>query len=158
MTTLTKSLATLAIVALISSCGTTLPQTATADDKSSGAVALPKPPGNPNAPLPLEVSVADAKPLLDEDGVYWIDCREKREWNDGHIDGATLHPTSEFAEHLAKLADKKGQRIVVYCAVGGRSMRITKLLRENGFAKAQSMAGGIRQWTADGLPVSPGDK
>ena len=44
-------------------------------------------------------------------------------------------------------------RIVVYCHLGGRSHRVATWLREQGFAQAQSMAGGIDQWAAE---IEPG--
>jgi rhodanese-related sulfurtransferase len=39
--------------------------------------------------------------------------------------------------------------VVVHCHHGGRSMQVTRWLRQQGFAKAQSMAGGIDAWAAE---------
>lgn len=96
--------------------------------------------------LPIEISVGDAKSLLSNDTVYWLDCREQREWNAGHIDGAHLHPKSQFPDELTKLADKHDKRIIVYCRSGVRSRAVTNLLRVKGFKQAQSMTGGFLQW------------
>ena len=97
--------------------------------------------------FPTEISVTDAKPLLGKDGVYWIDCRELDEWRTGYIPGSTLHPKSKIPSEIQKFIDKKNQRVIVYCRSGVRSLAVTKLLRQSGFAKAQSMTGGFLAWT-----------
>lgn len=122
-----------------------------AEEDSEKAISLPPPPklGTPAEQRPLELSVAEAKPLLDNKDVVWIDCREQAEWDAGHIAGVQLFPMSTAADRLDELADVKDQRIIVYCRMGGRSLAVTKLLRENGFANAQSMAGGITKWAEE---------
>lgn len=99
--------------------------------------------------MELEISIADAQPLIGADGVYWLDCREQDEWDLCHIDGANLHPMSVLAEEgLGSLEPLKASHVIVYCHHGGRSLRVASFLRQQGFAKAQSMAGGIDQWAA----------
>lgn len=105
--------------------------------------------GADDKPLAKEISVTDAAPLLGQENVYWIDCRELEEWEAGHIDGATLHPKSRIEMELAKLAGKQDQRIIVYCRSGRRSLAVTELLRGKGFAKTQSMAGGYLKWSEE---------
>jgi rhodanese-related sulfurtransferase len=43
----------------------------------------------------------------------------------------------------------------VHCHHGGRSLRVVRWLREQGFSRAQSMAGGIDQWAVDIDPSLP---
>lgn len=105
--------------------------------------------------MDLEISIADAQPLLGADGVYWLDCREQNEWDAVHIDGANLWPMSEIAERVGELDGVKDQHVVVYCHHGGRSLRVAGFLRQHGFAKAQSMAGGIDQWSVQVDPSLP---
>ncbi len=55
-----------------------------------GLVYLLFQPGNPtSAKLPREVSVAQAAALRDE-GAFIVDVREPSEWEQGHLEGATL--------------------------------------------------------------------
>lgn len=96
--------------------------------------------------MELEISIAEAQPLLGADGVYWLDCREQDEWDLCHIDGANLLPMSEIADRVGELEAVKDAHVVVYCHHGGRSLRVANFLRQQGFARAQSMAGGIDQW------------
>lgn len=105
--------------------------------------------------MDLEISIADAQPLLGSDSVYWLDCREQNEWDAVHIEGANLLPMSEIADRVSEIDGVKDQHVIVYCHHGGRSLRVTNFLRQQGFDKAQSMAGGIDQWSVQIDPELP---
>jgi rhodanese-related sulfurtransferase len=47
------------------------------------------------------------------------------------------------------LSAYREQPIVVHCHHGGRSLRVARWLREQGFRRAQSMSGGIEQWAVE---------
>jgi rhodanese-related sulfurtransferase len=107
-----------------------------------------------DAGIPIEVSCqevaalrAGAEPLL------LIDCREPNEAEICRIEGATLMPMSVIAERLGELAGREDERIVIHCHKGGRSYRVANWLRQQGFPKAQSMAGGITEWAES---IEPG--
>ncbi|MEO8010188.1 MAG: rhodanese-like domain-containing protein, partial [Dokdonella sp.] len=48
----------------------------------------------------------------------------------------------------------KQQRIVLYCRTGGRAALAAQSLQRMGFTDVCSIAGGITEWSATGLPVS----
>ncbi len=62
---------------------------------------------------------------------------------------------SEITTRLDELADARDAQLVVHCHHGGRSLKVARWLRENGFAQAQSMAGGIDQWSQEIDPSVP---
>jgi rhodanese-related sulfurtransferase len=62
---------------------------------------------------------------------------------------------SEFTERLGDLEPHRNTRIVVHCHHGGRSLRVATWLRQQGFPQAQSMAGGIDQWSQEIDPTVP---
>ncbi len=97
--------------------------------------------------LPLEIDVATLKSLLANSDFVLIDCREPDEWETARIDGAVLLPMSQWMENVEKLAEFQGKRVAVHCHHGGRSMRVTHWLRQNGFPDAQNVAGGIDAWS-----------
>ncbi|MCA9063425.1 MAG: rhodanese-like domain-containing protein [Planctomycetaceae bacterium] len=104
----------------------------------------------------MEVTCEDVKARLDAgDGFLLLDCREQSEWDGGHIDGAMLMPMSAIRDRLDELDEWKGGNIVVYCHHGGRSLRVTGFLRQNGFPQTWSMAGGIDQWSVQIDPSIP---
>jgi rhodanese-related sulfurtransferase len=106
--------------------------------------------------LPIELSVRDVVALRDDDApFYFLDCRESDEYATARIEGATLMPMSAFVARVAELEPHRAGRIVVHCHHGGRSLRVARWLREQGFSQAQSMAGGIDAWSTDIDPNVP---
>jgi rhodanese-related sulfurtransferase len=103
--------------------------------------------------LPIEIDVYDVKRLLDEQAIVLIDCREPDEWETAKIDGAVLMPMRSWQEESQRLSEFADKPIVVHCHHGGRSLRVTNWLRENGFPDAQNMTGGIDAWSSK---IDPG--
>jgi rhodanese-related sulfurtransferase len=64
-------------------------------------------------------------------------------------------PMSNITERLHELPGDKEARVVVFCHLGGRSLRVAMWLRQHGYSHAQSMAGGIDQWAAEIDPNLP---
>ena len=78
-----------------------------------------------------------------------LDCREPDEHGIARIEGALLIPMRTIPERLAELEPRRGDRIVVHCHHGVRSLRVTHWLRERGFAAVSSIQGGIDAWSTD---------
>ena len=105
-------------------------------------------------PLPLEIDCKSVKAKLAANLPFlFLDCREKNEFDNVRIACTTLMPMSELGQRVAELEAHKQQEIVVHCHHGGRSMRVTQWLRQQGFDKVQSMAGGIDTWA---IEIEPG--
>ena len=97
---------------------------------------------------PLEISAAQVKSLLDDGEEFLlVDCREPLEADYASITGSQLIPMSQLAERVEELEPSQENRIVVHCHLGVRSMQVAHWLRQQGFARAQSMAGGIESWS-----------
>ena len=103
--------------------------------------------------MPSEISVEEAVSKQQE-GAFILDVREPSEWNDAHIEGATLIPLGELESRVDELP--KDQEIVVVCRSGNRSAQARDLLLNNGFTQVTSMAGGLNQWKAAGYPTVSG--
>ena len=82
-----------------------------------------------------------------------LDVRNADEVAVAAIEGARWIPMGELVDRVGELAGAEEQRVVVYCHLGGRSLRVAQWLRANGFPSAQSMAGGIEEWAAE---IEPG--
>lgn len=80
-----------------------------------------------------------------------LDVREPWEYETASIAGATLIPMGDIPSRAHQELDPEAH-IIAYCHHGVRSMNVTAWLRQQGFEKAQSMAGGIDAWsrTVDG--------
>lgn len=102
----------------------------------------------PPANLPIEVDVTTVKQMLDQGTEFTLlDCREVSEHQAANIAAATLIPMREFPSKLPELESLRDAHIVVHCHHGGRSLRVTQWLREQGFPNVQNMTGGIDAWS-----------
>ena len=65
----------------------------------------------------------------------------------GEPAGGRPMPMSQLVERAGELEPHRAGRIVCYCHHGVRSLQVVHWLRQQGFAHAQSMAGGIDVWS-----------
>ncbi len=82
-----------------------------------------------------------------------LDVRTPEEVAAGKIAGAISIDfyRSDFLDKAKELP--KDKEIFVYCAVGARSAEAAEMLVQEGFTSVYHLEGGIRAWTAEGLPV-----
>ena len=101
-----------------------------------------------NLELPIETDVATVDSMLKAgDDFLLLDVRGTDEYCIAKISGSLLLPMSELGNRVGELEEHRDRLIVVHCHHGGRSLQITQVLRNNGFAKVQNMAGGIDAWS-----------
>jgi len=91
-------------------------------------------------PLPDEISVDQAYELY-EQGTFLLDVRTPEEWEDYHVEGATLIPLDELESRVDELP--QDEEIVVVCRSGNRSQVGRDILRQAGISQSTSMAGGV---------------
>jgi adenylyltransferase/sulfurtransferase len=106
--------------------------------------------------VPLEMDCRAVKAKLDAgERFLFLDCREPDEHGTASIAGTMLIPMSSLAERVGELEPYRDSEIVVHCHHGGRSLRVTQWLRQQGFAKTSNMSGGIDQWSQQIDPSVP---
>lgn len=99
---------------------------------------------------PWEIDCRSLHSQLKESGnLVLIDCREPDEYEIVNIAGAKLLPMSEIASRVDELEQYRNHAMVIHCHHGGRSLRVARWLRDQGFPQAQSLAGGIEQWAIE---------
>ncbi len=105
---------------------------------------------------PIEMDCQTVKRKLDAgESFLFLDCREKDEFATARILGTVLIPMGELTSRVSELESHKAGEIVVHCHHGGRSLRVTNWLRQQGFAGAVNMAGGIDEWSQVIDPTVP---
>jgi molybdopterin/thiamine biosynthesis adenylyltransferase/rhodanese-related sulfurtransferase len=116
-------------------------------------------PGRQHAPEATEAGVPAVDPeeasRLLAQGAQLIDVREPWEWAMVRIPGAVLIPMGEVLQRTSEIDPNRP--VVVQCATGARSAKVTALLRQAGYARAYNLAGGIVEWQNRQLPVETGD-
>jgi len=102
-----------------------------------------------------EITVIELKARLDRgDRPFMLDVREPSEYDVGNL-GARLIPVAALPGRLDELAMQREQEIIVHCRSGARSGRAVTMLRENGFARAVNLRGGLLAWRAEIDPEMP---
>jgi len=93
------------------------------------------------------MNVDEAKKFIAEqpEGAYTLlDVRQPGEYEGEHIPGAKLLPLPALKDGLRQLDSQKP--VLVYCAVGGRSLAAAQLLSGFGFQEVYNLQGGIKAW------------
>jgi rhodanese-related sulfurtransferase len=104
-------------------------------------------------PAPLEIAAEEVRRRLDAgEHLHLLDVREPQEYAIARIEGSELMPMRTIPAALAKLqAEASHATLIVYCHHGVRSLNAVQWLRQQG-VEAQSMSGGIDQWS---LTIDP---
>jgi rhodanese-related sulfurtransferase len=106
--------------------------------------------------------VDEARKLLDDPGVVFVDIRDPRELErEGMIPGALQAPRGmlefwvdpESPYHKPIFAS--GKRFIFYCHSAWRSALATKAMQEMGLAQVCHLGGGFTAWRESGGPVVP---
>ena len=100
-----------------------------------------------------EISVSEAKGMLDKGGWIFLDCREPKEFKMGHVPGAINIPRGLVEFKVGKKIPDKNAPIIVYCKVGGRGCLTACTLCRMGYKKVRNMGGGWKAWEKAGYPV-----
>ena len=119
----------------------------------------PRNPETPPAWAPIRHSYAGLPELrptwlvAHQGDVTLLDVRSTEEFGgpDGHVRGSLLIPLPELEARLGEIPT--GQPVVVLCHSGSRSALATQQLIKAGLRQVANLHGGLRAWTAEGLPV-----
>ena len=112
------------------------------------ASSVPEPHSAPEL-ANIECGAQELKERLDAgESVTVVDVREPHETQGGVIPGAVLIPLGQLEAQWEQVKD--ADEVVVYCALGARSLQAAAFLRSQGVFNATSMEGGIFAWTEAG--------
>jgi NADPH-dependent 2,4-dienoyl-CoA reductase/sulfur reductase-like enzyme/rhodanese-related sulfurtransferase len=87
-----------------------------------------------------QVHVSDVRNLV-EQGAYILDVREIKEFENGHIKGATNIPLSELRERLEEIPTDRP--LYVHCRSAQRSYNAVVALLQNGFKEVYNVSGSF---------------
>jgi len=102
-------------------------------------------------------SLETVKKNLQDHKAVLLDVREKKEWDEGHLEQAFLVPLSKLKEgsdpkKLAKDLDKKSI-VYCHCKAGGRAVSAAEILKKMGY-DVRPLKQGYQELVEGGLPKS----
>jgi rhodanese-related sulfurtransferase len=100
-----------------------------------------------------EISPEDAAAKSNSGEAVIVDVREKDEWDEEHIPGATHMSRGTIELDIEEEVPDRNAMIICHCGGGGRSALAAESLQKMGYKNVRSMAGGFKAWKAAGLPT-----
>ena len=101
------------------------------------------------------ISAQEAIQLMNR-GALTIDLRSAEQFTAGHVAGARRMDGEQILKAEELLKKHKQKPLIVYCNSGSLAAAAVRKLREQGFAQAVNLRGGITAWRAENLPVEKG--
>lgn len=85
--------------------------------------------------------------------VLILDVRTDQEWSNGYIEGATHQPVSKIDDNFQQLFPNKNQKIILYCARGGRAGQAKEILSKLGYTNLENGGGLMDVSKKFNLPI-----
>lgn len=91
--------------------------------------------------------------IIHNDNVIILDVRTHKEYQESHLENSVNIDMlkGDFLDNITKLDQSK--IYLVYCKVGVRSAKASKILYNSGFGNVYHLKGGIQDWIDKGYPV-----
>ena len=94
----------------------------------------------------VSVNYMEAKEKIINDGAILLDVRTKEEYDEKHIDGASLLPLDIIdIDNISQIVSEKDTPIIVYCRSGNRSKQAREKLIALGYSKVYDL-GAMSNW------------
>ncbi len=91
------------------------------------------------------LTAVEARELIQaNDKVVILDVRNKKKYNKGHLENASLLPLRKVSKEQKDL--DQGDIHLVYCDNGKASKKAAKILAEAGFPRVYYLVGGYNEW------------
>ena len=81
-----------------------------------------------------------------KEGAIVIDVRNKREYNEWHLEKSINIPEYEINKKFESFMENKETCIILYCTTGERSYKALKKLKKLGYTQVYSLYGGIESY------------
>jgi len=136
----------------------TLPQPAAASDAASCHAPYQDPVAGGDVQW---ISQAEARALVGDAKVAFVDCRAREQFESGHVSGS-VHLELQSGQLPPALVEGLGAAatVIAYCdAEGGqcqRSLEMAGLLRAAGIPDVRVLEGGLPAWLDRGYPAESG--
>lgn len=100
-----------------------------------------------------KVTPSAATLLINRRKAAVVDVRSLDSFREGHLARSKNLPTQDFPAGLADLKLDKENPVVLVCDSGTRAAGLVGKFKKEGFTEVVVLEGGIKAWTAAGLPL-----
>lgn len=90
------------------------------------------------------VTTPEAEQIIAANNPLILDCRELKDYRQGHIDNA-MHVHEQLRDSLIQKGDKQ-RHLLIYCYFGHASEHLAEMFGDFGFKNVYSLAGGYADW------------
>ena len=103
------------------------------------------------------ITSIQAKALLARNSrVVLLDVRTPEEYQQAHLRGALLIPVGDLGKRVREVP--RDRPVLVYCAVGARSLPAAGFLASKGYREIYHMSDGLVGWYKNGFAVERGSR
>ncbi len=103
-----------------------------------------------------QIVPAEVTSLINHEDAELLDIRSAKDFEKGHIINAVNIDMATLGDREKELNKYKDKTVVICCAQGQESIRVTRSLKIKGFDKLYSIKGGINAWQNANLPLTKG--
>ena len=72
-----------------------------------------------------------------------VDVRSRREFKEGHLNGAINIPLHEINKKVTEQLVNKSDKVLVYCQYGIRSKKAVEIFEDLGYTQIYNLKGGL---------------
>ena len=101
-----------------------------------------------------EIAAHDAATKLKSGEAVIVDVRDKDEWDEEHIPGATHMSRGTIELDIEEKVPEPDAMVICHCGGGGRSALAAESLQKMGYKNVRNMTGGFKAWKAAGLATT----
>ena len=94
----------------------------------------------------FDIEIEEVEKILENLGGILVDVRSKKEYEEGHINGAISIPEYEIKKKAQILLPNKEMNIIVYCSSGGRSKKAKEELKNMGYKYVYNLYNGYQNY------------
>ncbi len=92
--------------------------------------------------------------MINRDNAVVVDIRSAEQYKKGHIVGAKNVEANDLEQTANKLQKYKKKPIILVCPSGVQSPKLGEKLKTKGFENVHILAGGLKAWRDESLPLA----
>ncbi len=100
-----------------------------------------------------EVSPMEATRLMNHEKAVMFDVRPEKNFAEGHVLNAVNLPPEKISSQPDAMKQYSEQPIILFADTAPESVRVARLLKQQGFSRLYTLKGGAQSWRTANLPL-----